>query len=545
MSDPGNFMLHVRVNVTIHLDALADIGAGVSVLQYSLYKSLGLGNPHPCHSNLTMADKTQTKAMGKVSNTRIQIGYQAYLADCLFLDIPVIKQLPLFLGRPFHRACGAMIDMGCGTMTIDDGRDKGGSPKYGRVAPLFLDNEDEMARALAMEEALHESRRKLEVKRKSEKSPGTNPIQIDPQVKPDDRLVAPPERLESVVHKNQSRPNEYGCEDALLNMINIEYMDEDRDVFLDRSWEHVFSNGEKVYREWFLEFYSTMLVINDKGFNYDTYWNRIGQPTTVKKKLVDIRYLLLHIMHTILVGAFTHRSSSRDKVQKFNLWLLSLLDEGNNANVAWILAEYHSKKSSEYKRESEICGGHFVTKIYNDRELDKCSKPINSESWDDKMFRKALDRRAKKLSPITPLEAPPQASNLSGGEPSLMLMRNGYMLEHSMSILHHLADEANSAYLTYELLNIPPYPYPYMPYPHPYTHYLDMGNPSYEGCQYGAPGDAYLFTGARPSYGGNSIILRSGYEIRGSSRGVQDDDDKSDQFIRLEDCVESYDDMDD
>nr|GEY85648.1 hypothetical protein [Tanacetum cinerariifolium] len=504
--------------------------------------------------------------MGEVSNTIIQIGYQAYLADCLFLDIPMIKQLPLFLGRPFHRACGAMINMGCGTMTIDDGvikhtyypkprakaylenfkidededwlscfevgRDKGGSPKYGRVAPSFLDNEDEMARALAMEvyfnslkniivfkklidflgllsvqlkntdwdlkEALHESMRKLEVKQKSEKSPGTNPIQIDPQVKPDDRLVAPPERLESAVYKNQSRPNgennaynkrlstlqtrqfgiprlvdwnvfeEYGCEDALLNMIKIEYMDEDRDVFLDRSWENVFSNGEKVYREWFLEFYSTI----------------IGQPTTIKKKLVDIRYPLLHIMHKILVGAFTHRSSSRDKVQKFDLWLLSLLDEGNNANVAWILAEYHSKKSSEYKRESEIYGG-------------------------------------------------------------LMLMRNGYMLEHSMSILHHLADEANYAYLTYELLNISPYPYPYVPYPHPYTHYLDMGNPSYEGCQYGAPGDAYLFTGARPSYGGNSIILRSGYEIKGSSRGVQDDDDKSDQFIRSEDCVESYDDMDD
>ncbi|GJZ74626.1 hypothetical protein Tco_0639091 [Tanacetum coccineum] len=174
---------------------------------------------------------------------------------------------------------------------------------------------------------------------------------------------------------------EYGCEDALMDMMKIEYMNEDGYLFLDRSWENVFSNGEKFYREW--------LMTNDKGFNYDAYWNRIRQPTT-GKKLADIRYPWLHIMHKILVGAFMHRSGSRDKVQKPDLWLLSLLDEGNNANVAWILAE----------------------------ELAKCLEPVKSESWDDKMFRKALDRRAKKLSPITPLKAPTQASNLLGGEPS-------------------------------------------------------------------------------------------------------------------------------
>ncbi|GJU07246.1 hypothetical protein Tco_1123676 [Tanacetum coccineum] len=40
-----------------------------------------LGNPRPYHSNLTMADNTQAKAMGEVRNVRIQIGYQAYLSE--------------------------------------------------------------------------------------------------------------------------------------------------------------------------------------------------------------------------------------------------------------------------------------------------------------------------------------------------------------------------------------------------------------------------------------------------------------------------------
>ncbi|GKC78234.1 putative ribonuclease H-like domain-containing protein [Tanacetum coccineum] len=159
--------------------------ASVSVLPYSLYKNLGVSDPRPYHANLTMAENTQGKSVGEVRNVRIQIGYQAYLANFLVLDIPIDKELPILLGRPFLRTCGAVIDMERGTMTIDngvirhtyfpkprakgylenfevvedenwigyfkEGRDKDGNPKYGPVAPSFLDIEDEMERALSME----------------------------------------------------------------------------------------------------------------------------------------------------------------------------------------------------------------------------------------------------------------------------------------------------------------------------------------------------------------------------------------------------------
>ncbi|GKF71073.1 hypothetical protein Tco_0207187, partial [Tanacetum coccineum] len=120
MCDSGNFVLLVRVNGTVKMSALADIGASASVLPYCLFKNLSLGYPKPCSSNLTMADNTQAKAMGEVKNVRIQIGYQAFLVDFLVLDILVDKELPLLLGRLFLRTCGAVIDMGRGTMSIDD-----------------------------------------------------------------------------------------------------------------------------------------------------------------------------------------------------------------------------------------------------------------------------------------------------------------------------------------------------------------------------------------------------------------------------------------
>ncbi|GKC85904.1 hypothetical protein Tco_1141621 [Tanacetum coccineum] len=132
-----------------------------------------------------------------------------------------------------------------------------------------------------------------------------------------------------------------------------------------------------------------------------------------------------------------------------------------------------------------------------------------------------------------------------------MFMRNGYILNYMVSILHHLADEAGYNIPTaFDPPNVPPYRYPLVPYPYPYTHYPDLGNTSYEGGEYRAPGDAYLFTGATQSYEGNSIILSSGYEIEGSSRGVHDDDDDDDDdmndlFVHSEDCMPSDDDMDD
>nr|GEU61978.1 chlorophyll a-b binding protein of LHCII type 1-like [Tanacetum cinerariifolium] len=163
MCDPGNFVLLLKVNGTIKMNALVDTRVSVSVLPYFLYMNLGLGVPKPYNSNLTMADNTQAKA----------------------INIPVDKELPLLLGRPFLRTCGAVIDMGRGTLCIDDGvirhtyfpkprakayldnfaqeedddwlscfevgRDEDGNPKYGPVAPLFLDIEDDKERALAME----------------------------------------------------------------------------------------------------------------------------------------------------------------------------------------------------------------------------------------------------------------------------------------------------------------------------------------------------------------------------------------------------------
>nr|GEU34914.1 putative ribonuclease H-like domain-containing protein [Tanacetum cinerariifolium] len=173
------------INAMIEMNALGDTRASESVLPCFLFMNLGLGDPKPYNFNLTMEDNTQAKDMGKVKNVRIQIGYEVYLGDFLILDIPIDKKLPLLLGCPFLRTYGAVIEMGHGTLCINNefirhtyfpkprakayldnfaqveeddwlsffevGRDEVGNPKYGPVAPSFLDIEDDMERALVME----------------------------------------------------------------------------------------------------------------------------------------------------------------------------------------------------------------------------------------------------------------------------------------------------------------------------------------------------------------------------------------------------------
>ncbi|GJT19915.1 retrovirus-related pol polyprotein from transposon TNT 1-94 [Tanacetum coccineum] len=112
-----------KINGVVEMVALVDTGVSVSVLPYSLYKDLGLGDLRPYQTNLTMTDNTQAKAMGEVKNPRTKTYFEAFEME----------------GE----------DDWLGSFEV--GRDEGGNVKYGPVAPSFIDIEDDMERALAME----------------------------------------------------------------------------------------------------------------------------------------------------------------------------------------------------------------------------------------------------------------------------------------------------------------------------------------------------------------------------------------------------------
>ncbi|GKE18697.1 hypothetical protein Tco_1426274 [Tanacetum coccineum] len=55
-----------------------------------------------------------------------------------------------------------------------------------------------------------------------------------------------------------------------------------------------------------------------------------------------------------------------DKIQKNNLWLLSMFDarhQNRYENVAWVIARWMKRKGVETQKESQICYGQFISKI--------------------------------------------------------------------------------------------------------------------------------------------------------------------------------------
>ncbi|GJZ12913.1 hypothetical protein Tco_0548143 [Tanacetum coccineum] len=196
--------------------------------------------------------------------------------------------------------------------------------------------------------------------------------------------------------------------------------------------------------------------------------------------------------------------------------MMSTLEESHGINLAWVIAGHLCKHAPGLKENSLFCGGYYVTKIAQslgylmDEEVATCSEPIECEKWTTKMLASELDEDAHTF--LNEIERRDFWRDS-------MLMRNNYMLEHSMPILHHLANQSNFAYPTYEPPNVPPHPYPYVPYPHPYTHYPNTGNQSYGGEHYGTHGDAYSV---------GPIVSSLGYDIGRSSEGVHGDDDEYD-----------------
>ncbi|GJS90114.1 hypothetical protein Tco_0772750 [Tanacetum coccineum] len=312
----------------------------------------------------------------------------------------------------------------------------------------------------------------------------------------------------------------------------------------------------------------TKLEIDDKLLNHDAYWQKIRTPTSTNPRTSLIKEQLMRVAHRLLVRSLVLRAGSKERCQKRDLWMMSALEESRCINLAWVIAEHLCKHAPGLKENSLICGGHYVTKITKslrylvEEEVAKCSELIEYENWSAKMLASGLDEDVHTFLQTTRVAPQHRGSRMQRQEPSglnpscddwnaslneiahrevwrdSMLIKNNYILEHSMPILHHLADQTNFAYPTYEPPNVSPCPNPYVSYPHPYTYYLDTGDQSNGGVYYGAHGDAY--------YAG-SIVPCSGYEIGGSSRGVHRDDDQddiSDHYVRSENYMANEDDVD-
>nr|GEW55147.1 hypothetical protein [Tanacetum cinerariifolium] len=250
-----------------------------------------------------------------------------------------------------------LIENGLPKKLRDPGCDEDGNQKYGPMAPLFLDIKDEMERALAME-AYFNHFKNIIVFKKLIGFLGALPVQL----KSTD--------WGSEVHRVYKRTEGDGA--WHLNFKSGEFFST---MYFERGvdktnimkekyiWfrlcgeEHVltlpkFAVLPSLYepsdmKHRLFDIHFNNLEIMTMGFDHNEYWKKIREPKRTNKRTSLVKDPLMRIVHKILVGALVHRTESGERCQKPDLWTMSMLEEGQFSNVAWIIAEYLGKKSRE------------------------------------------------------------------------------------------------------------------------------------------------------------------------------------------------------
>ncbi|GJW44858.1 retrotransposon ORF1 [Tanacetum coccineum] len=224
-----------------------------------------------------------------------------------------------------------------------------------------------------------------------------------------------------------------GCGEAIDEMLTIKLLvaGTNEEIFTSEAWTNAFNIDEPIYSELCHEFYSTYEfdkvcvadelktkkiikfrlcgrafswtllefakrlglytseeieeegfdvyfqggLRSDEHFNAQEYWLRISREENLslsRSHASTIRNPVLRVLHKMITYGLFQRTTGYDKIQKNDLWLLSMFDASHQnkyANVAWLIARWMKRKGAGSQKESMICCGQFITKIAKRRNL--------------------------------------------------------------------------------------------------------------------------------------------------------------------------------
>ncbi|GJZ02635.1 serine--tRNA ligase-like protein [Tanacetum coccineum] len=97
-------------NLTVR-NALADLGASVSIMPLSIFKQLGLGKLKPLNMTVEMADRTKSIPKGIVENLLVKIDKFIFSVDFVILDTVKDFRMPIILERSLLATAHAETDV--------------------------------------------------------------------------------------------------------------------------------------------------------------------------------------------------------------------------------------------------------------------------------------------------------------------------------------------------------------------------------------------------------------------------------------------------
>ncbi|GJR70973.1 retrotransposon ORF1 [Tanacetum coccineum] len=412
-NNPRVFVLPIPIKAKFDTHALADTGSNINVTPYHIYEKLGREEVKLVDKKITMLDHSKADPIGILEDVLCQVGVTTILAKFLILDIPVDKDMPIVVGRSFLYTCGGIINIIKGTTSIFDGvchqnfyvaavrykheesdddeeeycvkRDKNGKPIYDPKFIKYLNCDDPMDRALALQEALNPFR-KICVWKKMVAFLGSLPIPLqhnkwipnysDKFIKKGDgdgkwyakvRIVDPyrnvydqgaakskyntklarllPKQIYLTVIVEWEVLNNMGCAEAIEKMLEIKVYETggDEEVFTFEAWRRAFDIREHVYAELCHEFYAT----------YE-FHEIIADEDLMSRKVIKFR--LGGRGHRLTILEFARRlglySSNEIQDKGFETYFRGGLRNDDHFNINQYLSEISSENALILSRSS-------------------------------------------------------------------------------------------------------------------------------------------------------------------------------------------------
>nr|GEW59366.1 reverse transcriptase domain-containing protein [Tanacetum cinerariifolium] len=123
LGDPGKFLIPCDFPEMDECLALADLGARINLMPWSMWKKLSLPKLTPTCMTLELADRSISRPIGVAEDVYVKVGKFHFSADFDVVDFDADPRVPLILMRSFLKTEIALIDVFEGELTLRIGKE--------------------------------------------------------------------------------------------------------------------------------------------------------------------------------------------------------------------------------------------------------------------------------------------------------------------------------------------------------------------------------------------------------------------------------------
>nr|GEU86462.1 reverse transcriptase domain-containing protein [Tanacetum cinerariifolium] len=123
LGDPDKFLIPCDFPGVAECLALADLGASINLMPFSVWKILSLPDLTPTCMTLELVDRSISHPVGVAEDVYVKVGSFHFLADFVVVDFDADPRVPLILERSFLKTGRALIGVFEGELTLRVGKE--------------------------------------------------------------------------------------------------------------------------------------------------------------------------------------------------------------------------------------------------------------------------------------------------------------------------------------------------------------------------------------------------------------------------------------